>query len=139
MSNPKASAEIEAIYQDIINDKTGKYENITVRMVGTDVDFKKYIIAIHTLNTNKDAGFDDIPMVIDELHYEKVREEKGALTQEQEQKAQQYYQAQIDYPPLTFWNMINPFSPYYNNLLEREAYKESPNLITRFRHLFVKD
>ena len=82
---------------------------------------------------------DDVPIVIDKEHYEKLREAKGDLTPEEEKKAEQYYEAQLNYPKLSFRNMINPFSPYYNNLLEREAYKESPNFITFIRHLFVKD
>ena len=38
-------------------------------------------------------------------------------------KAEEYYNAQLEYKPLTFWNMFNPFSAYKNNLLEKEARK----------------
>lgn len=139
MDTSKAKAEFEDIYRDITSDTTGKYDNVTLHITGADVDLKKYIEGIHTILTDKNAGMDDVPIVIDKEHYEKLREAKGDLTPEEEKKAEQYYEAQLNYPKLSFRNMINPFSPYYNNLLEREAYKESPNFITFIRHLFVKD
>lgn len=139
MNNKKAKAEMEAIYQDIMNDKTGKFDNVTLHITGADVDLKKYVTGVHTLLTDKDAGFNDVPMVIDKAHYEKLIAEKGGLTPEEEEKANKYYEAQLNYPQITFWRMMNPFSAYYNNLLEREAYKESPNIITGIRHFFIKD
>ena len=53
--------------------------------------------------------------------------------------AEKYYNAQLEYPNVNFLSTYNPFSKYYDNLLEKEAYKESPTIITRIRHLFVKD
>ena len=50
--------------------------------------------------------------------------------------AEKYLDAQINYPPLTAWNMLNPFSEYYNNLLEREAYKENPGFYGFIRKTF---
>ena len=139
MNTPTTKKEIENIYQDIMNDATGKFDNINLHITGADVDLKKYIEGIHTILTNKNTGTEDVPIVIDEEHYKNIIETKGALTKKEEEKASEYYQAMLNYPPTNLWNIINPFSDYYNNLLEREAYKESPNFITFIRHLFVKD
>ena len=139
MNNKKAIAEMEEIYQDIVNDRTGKFDNVTLHITGADVDLKKYVTGVHTLLTCKNVGFDDVPMIIDKDHYEKLIADKGRLTPEEEEKANKYYEAQLNYPQITFWRLMNPFSAYYNNLLEREAYKENPNIITGIRHLFIKD
>ena len=38
-------------------------------------------------------------------------------------KAEKYYEAYLNYPPLTILNLFNPFSPYRTNILEKEARK----------------
>ncbi|MBO7673014.1 hypothetical protein J6S88_06370 [bacterium] len=135
-NNPKAIDEFEMVYQELNKDTTGKFDNMTLHLLGADVDFKRYFQGIHELLTNKDAGIDDLPMVIDVEHYKKVIDKKGALTPEEADKAEKYYEAMLDYPPITFWRTINPFSSYYDNLLEREAYKENPNFATFVRNIF---
>lgn len=139
LDTPEGKAEINAIYNNIISDKTGKYDNFVLSISGAEVDLESYVTALHVLTHNKDAGIDDIPMVIDAKHYEKVRAEKGKLSQEEETKANAYYQAQLDYPQLTAWQMLNPFSKYRDNLLEIEAYRQNPGLITFIRKICGKD
>ncbi len=139
LETPEGKTEINAIYNNIVSDKTGKYDNYTLQVSGAEVDLKNYITALYILVNNKDAGVNDIPLVIDAQHYEAVRKEKGALTKEESEKAEKYYQAQLDYPQLTAWQMLNPFSEYRDNLLEREAYKENPGLSGFIRKLCGKD
>lgn len=139
LGTPEGKAEINAIYNNIVSDKTGKYDNYTLEVSGAEVDLKNYITALYVLINNKDAGVDDIPMVIDAKHYEAVRKEKGALTKEESEKAEKYYQAQLDYPQLTAWQMLNPFSKYRDNLLEIEAYRQNPGLINFIRKICGKE
>ena len=139
LANPLAKAEIEAIYNDVFSDKTGKYEGVKFRNIAGEFDLKDYIMAMHILLTDENATYDDIPIIIDAKHYEEVRNKKGPLTKDEEVMAEKYYNAQLEYPNVNFLSTYNPFSKYYDNLLEKEAYKESPTLITRIRHLFVKD
>lgn len=138
MDNPQGRAEIALIYDDIINDKDGKYDNKIISLIGADVNMKNYITAIKTIFENKDCGIDDIPMVIDVQHYKDVVKSKGNLTKEEEKKAELYYQAQIDYPKATIFQLLNPFSEYYGNLLECEAYKENPNFMVFIRKVCGK-
>ena len=82
--------------------------------------------------------FDGALQSIDKSYYENVRKQKGKLTPEEKQKAELYYQAQIDYPQLTVFQLLNPFSKYRDNLLEVEAYKENPGFYGFIRKLFGK-
>jgi hypothetical protein len=138
IDNPQGRLEIEQVYNDINNDKTGMYENKTLSLIGADVNLKDYVTAIYLLLNNEDCSFDDIPIVIDEAHYNKVIKEKGKLSPSEEQKAELYYQAQLNYPKTSTLNLLNPFSDYYDNLLEKEAYKESPNFMTFVRKICGK-
>lgn len=126
----------EEIYNEIQLDKTGRFENLILSLPQGDINFKNYITAIHILLQNKNATYNDIPMVIDEKHYSKIVEQQGPLSKEEEKKAQEYYQAIIDYPQSNFIQMLNPFSKYHNNPLEIEAYKENPGIIEFIRKLF---
>ena len=96
----------------------------------TSVDFRSVLHVARDIH---------IPIIIDAEHYEKVIKEKGPLTKEEAEKAELYYQAQLNYPTTNFFTTLNPFSKYYDNLLEKEAYKESPCFATRIRKLFGKD
>lgn len=139
LSNPLARAEIQAIYDDISSDKTGKYDGVKFKNIAGEFNLKDYIKTMHILLTDINATYDDIPIIIDAKHYEEVRNKKGPLTKDEEVMAEKYYNAQLEYPNVNFLSTYNPFSKYYDNLLEKEAYKESPTIITRIRHLFVKD
>ena len=142
IANKSENPIIKNVFIDMYNDiksNPGKYEDKIVKVDGADVNFKDYITSIHTLLTNKDATDKDIPMVINRDYYENVRAKKGPLTPEETQKAQQYYQAQIDYPNFTIFQALNPFSKYYNNLLEKEAYKENPGFMGFIRRICGKD
>ena len=139
LNTPEAKAELSAIYNNIISDNTGRYDGFVLPVSGAEVDLKNYVTALYTLLNNENAGVDDIPMVIDTKHYEKVRSEKGPLSKEEETKAEAYYQAQLDYPQLTAWQLLNPFSKYRDNLLEREAYKENPGIAGFIRKICGRD
>ncbi len=117
---------INGRYEAMINDKTGKYDNIKLQMFDTQVDLKKYILALHTLLNKKDATYNDIPILIDTKHYEDVIKKNGPLSAAEEKKADMYYKATLEYPNVNLWQALNPFSDYHNNILEKEAYKENP-------------
>ncbi len=136
--NPIIKNEFIDIYNDI-QSNPAKYENKIIYIDNAPVNFKNYITAIYTLLTNKNATYEDIPMIINRDYYENVRKTKGALTKEEEKKAELYYQAQIDYPRLTIFQLFNPFGAYRNNLLEKEAYKENPGIIEFIRKICGKD
>lgn len=117
---------INGRHEAIINDKTGKYDNIKFPMLDTQVDLKKFVLAIHILLNKKDATYNDIPILIDTKHYEDAIKKNGALSAAEEKKANLYYKATLEYPNVNFWQGLNPFSDYYNNILEKEAFKENP-------------
>ncbi len=133
---PEAAEEFIKIYENIQNDKSGKYDNVQISILGEKYNFKKYIEAINIILTQKSADYNDIPMIINENHYKKIIEEKGQLTPEEEKKAEEYYEALINYKPVSAIEAYNPFGKYRNNILEQEAYKENPSLLMK---LFVKD
>ena len=139
VDTPQGRNEVTLIYSDIINDKSGKYDNLNLSVLGAEVNLKNYITALYVLLNDEKCGIDDIPMVIDEKHYQNVVDKKGKLSQQEEIKAEQYYQAQLSYPLATPLKMLNPFSDYYDNLLEKEAYKESPNFMTFIRKICGKN
>lgn len=104
-----------------------------------DVNLSDYVNALHIMLNNPDATLDDIPIIIDKEHYQNVIDKKGALSPEEEEKADAYYQAMLNYTPMkTFGAALNPWSDYRKNLLEREAYKENPSFITRLTEKFAK-
>lgn len=124
--NPHLKKEFEGVYNDVQNDKTGKYDNAQLTLPTGEAHFKNYITAVHIIINNPNATYNDLPVFINQKHYEEVIKKDGTLTPEEAEKADKYYDAALNYPQLTSWNMLNPFSPYYNNLLEKEAYKENP-------------
>ena len=128
--NPIIENEFEQIYHDIKN-SGHRYDNIKVKVSGAEVNLKDYIEAIHILLKNPKATYNDIPIIIDEKHYQNVIDKKGELTPEEEVKADLYYKAMLDYKSINSLNAFNPFSSYRQNILEKEAYKENPSLITR--------
>lgn len=134
--NPAIKNEFIQIYNDVQNDKNGKYDNVKITINGEQYDFKKYIEFVNILLTKEEASYDDFPIIIDAEHYNKVIEKKGKLTPEEEVKAEEYFKALTNYTNVTFANAFNPFGGYRNNILEQEAYKENPSL---FMRLFGKN
>ena len=96
-----------------------------------EVNTADYITAMNILLNNPNAGINDIPMIIDTDHYQEVINKKGALTPEEEKKADEYYKAMLEYKGVKLFAGINPWSSYYQNPLEKEAYKESPTFISK--------
>ncbi len=137
LQTPCLQLEITQIYNGVMSN-LDKYKDVEIDLSGYRVNLKNYIQAIYTLMTNNNATYKDIPMVINESHYKEVRKAKGDLTTEEKIMAQKYYEALIDYPNADFNQIINPFSDYWNNLLEVEAYKENPGFYTFIRGIFNK-
>ena len=116
-----------------------KYKNTTVPIGGLiNINMIDYLTAMNTLLNDKNAGMDDIPIIINTAHYQEVIDKKGPLTPEEEKKADKYYNAMINYVPCDINGVFNPWSDYRQNLLEKEAYKESPTLISRLAELVGK-
>lgn len=136
--NPETVNDFKDIYKTINEDTSGKYDNVKININGDTYDFKKYIEAINILLTNKKATYNDIPIIIDEAHYQKIISEKGGLTPEEEELAGKYYKALSDYEPVSLFNAFNPFGSYRKNILEVEAYKENPSLFTRLCSCFAE-
>ena len=132
-----AKEVFDELYNDLQN-SGDKYNNtkITIMGGGAEVNLKDYITAIHTMLNKSDATYDDIPIVIDSTHYQEVINKRSKLTAEEEAKADEYYQAMLDYEPVNILGAINPWSSYRQNILEKEAYKENPSIITKLSDLF---
>lgn len=135
-----AKEVFDSIYEDI-NKNTDKYKDTKIRLMGgcVEVNLKDYITALHTMLNNNEATYNDIPIVIDAAHYQEVIDKKGKLTPEEEVRADEYYKAMLDYEPISLLKALNPFSSYRQNILEKEAYKENPSLITKLSDLLVKN
>lgn len=125
---------MDTMYDEIQNDKTGKYDNAVLKMSDMELDFKKFVTAIYLIN-NKNAQYKDIPMLVDNKHYQAVRDKMGKLTEEENKKAEEYYQAKLEYPKVTLLNIVYPFSEYYENTLEKEAFKQNPGMIGFIRKI----
>ena len=117
---------IDDAYNDIISDKTHKYDNSKFSYDGYKIPFKDYIIAMHKLINDEEKNYTDIPMLINAKHYESVRENLGSLSPEEKQKAEEYYNGILNYVSADSISALNPFSEYRNGILEKEAYKENP-------------
>lgn len=118
---------INDAYNDVISDKTRKYDDSMFSYDGYEISFKDYIIAMHKLINDEEKDYTDIPMLINEKHYEEVRAKFGNLTPEEEQKAKEYYDGILNYASAnSMIEAFNPFSEYRNGILEKEAYKENP-------------
>ena len=55
----------------------------------------------------------------------KISHDKYASKKIIYKKAEKYYHAMLKYPVLTGFNLINPFSGYRSNILEKEARQAS--------------
>ena len=123
--------------QEIKQDNIGKYNNLKINMNGSEVDAKKYITAVNTLIQNKDATYNDIPIFINEKHYQEVIDKEGGLTLDEEKKADEYFKALSEYSaPKNTFEAFNPFGEYRNNILEREAYEATPSI---FKKIFSRN
>lgn len=123
--NPVALMQVQNVIEDVNNDKTGRYDNVKIPMSGAEVNFKDYVKTLEILVNNDDVKPEDLPILIDVDHYQKALEKRGPLSEEEKIKAEKYYKAMIDYPIMTGFNLMNPFSGYWKNLLEKEARKAS--------------
>ena len=123
--SPLALAQFKDIIKDVNNDTQGIYDNVKIPISGAKVDLKKYIKVIEIMINNPQAKPEDIPMLIDVEHYKKALAKRGPLSEKEKIKAEEYYQAALKYPIMTGINLLNPFSGYWSNILEKEARKAS--------------
>ena len=123
-SNSFAYTQMLDIINDVNNDDTGKYD-VLFSNGGAVINFKDYVKGIDILLNNDEAKPEDLPMIIDVEHYKKAIEKRGPLSDEEKIKAEEYYQAILKYPTMAGINLINPFSGYRSNILEKEARKAS--------------
>lgn len=123
-SNIKDNVVAEGIIavNDILQKNTSKdFDNITITIQGAEVNMKKYFKGMATLLQNPNCTYKDIPMIIDKSHYLKAIEKRGPLTEEEKEKAEEYYKAYLKYNCTTS-DILNPFSQKYNkNILEKDA------------------
>lgn len=120
---PDAPEGIEQLYNEFLNDN-GQLDDYEFQLYSINFKLKNFIEALHILINNDKATYNDIPICIDEEHYKKVIEKDGALTPDEEAKAQEYYDAMLSYTaPKGFLDAYNPFGSYRKNGLEKEAYK----------------
>ncbi len=134
------SKEMFAQMNTEISKNPDKYNDKRIRFAGggAEVSLKDYVSAINTLMNNPNAGLNDIPIVIDAKHYQAVIDKKEALSPQEEAKADEYYKAMLEYTPAnSFIQAYNPWSSYRQNILEKEAYKENPDFITKLSDMFV--
>ncbi|MBR6099056.1 hypothetical protein IKP85_04850 [bacterium] len=129
--NPVILEDFRQVYKAVQEDKSGKYNGKIIHIQSETYDMKKYIESLNIVINNKNATYNDIPMIIDEEHYKKVIAQKGALTPEEEKKAEEYFKALSDYSPVSAFDAYNPFGSYRNNALEKEAYQENPSLLMK--------
>ena len=126
-NNPLFKNSIDTIYNEIITEQTDKYDNLKVTVSGYKFPFKEWTIAMHRLMNDEAKTYKDIPMLINKEHYETVRQKLGKLSKEEEKLANKYYEAFLNYKILSSAiDVLNPWSDYYNNILEKEAYAVMP-------------
>lgn len=116
---------IVKLYNEAINDDNGKYDGKKIKLgLGVEVDAKNFIIALYMLINRDNVHYNDLPIFIDSEHYQKVIDEKGPLTPEEEKLADIYFDALTNYTDdVNFLSVINRSSSYHTNELEKEAYK----------------
>lgn len=124
---PNAVNEINIMYEELKKDTEGKYDKITVPLGigGAEVPVKAFVNGLKIMMEDKNYDYKKLPMIIDKKHYEEAIGKRGKLNEEEKKLAEKYLEAYKDYPSLNFWQTINPFSKYKNNILEKEARKAS--------------
>lgn len=119
--------EIYNEYQKIKNTKNDEYKGKTVKMNGYKINLVDYVAALYKVIYEKETNPDNIPIILNKDFYEKAKSARGALTKEEEKKAEAYLEAYEQYPAkVGFIEAINPNSDYKQNLLEKEAFKAIP-------------
>ena len=116
---------IVKLYNEAINDDNGKYDGKKIKLgLGVEVDAKNFIKALYMLISRENVHYNDLPIFIDSEHYQKVIDEKGPLTPEEEKLANVYFDALVNYTDnINLFSALNPSSSYRTNELEKEAYK----------------
>lgn len=125
--NDQGKKEVKEAYQEIQNGLSDKYQNSTIDRFGYKINLADYITAMYKVIYEKETTENDIPIIINKDFYEKVKKQKGKLSEEEEKKAQAYFEAFEKYPTnIGFTQVLNLHSDYRTNLLEQEASKNTP-------------
>lgn len=125
--NDEKKLEIYNEYQKIKTAKNMEYKGKTVKMNNYKINLVDYVTALYKVIYEKETNPDNIPIILNKEFYEKAKSTRGALTKEQEKKAQAYLEAYEEYPAkVGFIQAINPNSDYKQNLLEKEAFRAIP-------------
>jgi len=119
----KQKIKIKDIYKEINNNENCKYKNKTKKINDYEINYVDYFTALYKVLYDKNANPDNIPIIINKEFYENAKSTREPLTEEEENKAQLYLEAYEKYPvKVGYFQSINPFSDYRQNLLEKEAY-----------------
>lgn len=120
-------AEVYDEYQKIQNSDGDKYKNKMVKINNYEVNYVDFMTALYKVIYDKETNPDKVPIIINKSFYQQAKAAKGPLTKAEEKKAQAYLEAYDKYPEkVGFFEAMNPNSEYYQNLLEKEAYKAIP-------------
>lgn len=119
--------EVLAAYKEIQNGGSEKYKNTIINLLGNKMKLVDFETALYKVLFVKETTQDDIPIVINKEFYEKNNAQKGQLSDEEQKKADAYFEAYINYPKkIGFKEVFLPHSDYRENLLEKEAYATMP-------------
>ena len=124
LKDPQAVHEVNIMYEELQNDTEGKYDKETVPLgiACSEVPVKAFVNGLKTILNNKDYDYKKLPMIINKEHYEEATKKRGKLSEEEKKLAEKYLEAYKDYPGLNFWQTMNPFSKYKNNILENALF-----------------
>lgn len=131
-SNAKAldNKFLKAYYQKMIEEismgLSEEYLNKKINVDGFEMNLVDFVTSVWKVHSDKDCRPEDLPIIINKEHYENVRKKNTPLTPEEESQAQMYFDAASNYPAISFLTIFNPWSDYYQNPLEKEAYKHNP-------------
>ncbi len=121
----KVKKDFEKLLEEI-NKNPKKYENETFNMMGIKYNLVDHVSIINRLLKNPDLSENDLPIFINKQYYDDIRNKHSKLTPEEEKHAQEYLKAAENYPEVTKHKILNTFSDYNQNFLEKEANKNRP-------------
>lgn len=114
---------ISTAYQDLKNDNfTDDGTEITIPG-GYKINYNSFVISMYKAIYEKDTNPDNYPTVINKTFFEQAKKSKGPLTTDEEQKAQKYFDAEMQYVVFNpnYSTLAKENSDYRENLLEQEA------------------
>lgn len=121
LDNEQSKKVIYNAYQEIKKDKS-LYETV-IKHDNYSIIIGDFITAIYKVIYERETNPNNIPIIINKEFYEKAKATRGQLTDEEEKKAQTYFEAYDRYSPRQNGTyVLSKENPNYNeNLLEKEA------------------